>query len=173
MSEDMGASGKQPSAVPLYDLPRDQWDRFTNYGYLELRKARGASEPMLWRGGEPPTADGTKLSVWWPGDRDRRLSGSWTAATASEDLWKRLLRRDGYAVFRYRDRSDLHAQPLADTPSDRVADALERIADLLAKAIEARQGGNAEGGAVNESAVPAGHSPEPSIPSITTKEAGE
>lgn len=31
-----------------------------------------------------------------------------------------------------------------------------------AKAIEARQGGNAAGGAVHESAVPAGHSPKPS-----------
>lgn len=50
---------------------------------------------------------------------------------------------------------------------------LIRRRKMTAKAIEARQGGNAEGGAVHESAVPAGHSPEPSTPSSTTKEAGE
>ena len=45
--------------------------------------------------------------------------------------------------------------------------------DLSAKAIEARRAETGTGSVEDESAVPAGHSPEPSIPSTTTKEVGE
>ena len=46
-------------------------------------------------------------------------------------------------------------------------------ASAAAKAIEARRAETGTGSVEDESAVPAGHSPEPSIPSITTKEVGE
>lgn len=66
-------------------------------------------------------------------------------------------------------------QEYIDAISPGVRQAVDALygASFAAKAIEARRAETGTGSVEDESAVPAGHSPEPSIPSSTTKEVGE
>lgn len=88
-----------------------------------------------------------------------RSEGEFREITSRNSAWKKLRE-----IIRSTYSAPDHLDP----------DDIERMCNLItAKAIEAHRAETGTGSVEDESAVPAGHSPEPSIPSTTTKEVGE
>jgi hypothetical protein len=105
----------------LYDLSKEE--RIEIAGRASqlpvAQSAKGASQPLVYRGGKPPVPDGTKIAVW------RKGSESWNAEVAKPKTWFHTPR-----IYRLRDNNlllQLEAEPIVDVKALAAKELTNRI----------------------------------------------
>lgn len=115
------------NATPLYSLNKDERVRLCGRAF-DLPKARFASEPYVYKGGEPPVPHGTKISIWhFPTKARSPWDGWWVGLSSNAETWLKP------RVFRLRNIKGPEIPKDNGTHGtlERIADALERIAQAI------------------------------------------